>query len=245
MTDLNYFIFDGLDSRDYGIYVYPLNIDSAPQREYTEVVIAGRQGTLTLDNKRNENVVHSYQGIIFSETIEEDLADFRSAIGSVIGTKRLSDSINPSEFYMARYMEEFAPILTFGRNMAKFEIDFNRNPQRFLVDGENAITITAGTGKVVNPTKYASRPLFKVTGYGNLGVGDATITIAGSAGQVVYIDCDMMDAYMIAQGGAISSANDKITLTGNDYPTLPEGETNISLASTITSVEITPRWWRL
>ena len=101
MTEMNYFTFDGIDSRDYSVYVYPLNIDSAPQREYTEVVIAGRQGTLTLDNKRNENVVHSYQGIIFSETAEEDLADFRSAIASVVGVKKLSDSINSSRSILA------------------------------------------------------------------------------------------------------------------------------------------------
>ena len=64
---MDYFVFGDVDSRDYNVWVYPSEIDSAPQREYSEIVIAGRNGTLTIDGGRYENIDHVYQGIIFSE----------------------------------------------------------------------------------------------------------------------------------------------------------------------------------
>ena len=62
------------------------------------------------------------------------------------------------------------------------------------------------------------------------------------AGQTVYIDCDMMDAYMY-DGAIPVNANGYVTFSTNDFPTLPAGETGISY--TTAGLEIVPRWWRV
>lgn len=241
---MDYFVFGEVDSRNHNVWIYPSDIDSAPQREYSEVVIAGRNGTLTIDNGRYENIDHVYQGIIFSDNVETDLINFRNAMVSQIDYQRLEDSIHTDEFYEARFMEIFAPVIVEGRGAAKFEIKFNRKPQRFLVSGETIITVSSNTS-ITNETKFDARPLLEVTGYGNLGIGDDTITIGGtSTSQVTFIDCDIMEAYS-KSGSVITSKNSQITLSGNDYPTLKVGANGITLASTMSRVKITPRWYRL
>ena len=240
---MDYFTFGDLDSRDYNVWIFPQAIDSAPQREYSEVVIAGRNGTLTMDGGRYENIDHLYQGIVISDDVESDLTDFRNALVKQIDYQRLADSLHADEYYEARFMEMFEPILSEGRTAAKFEIKFNRKPQRYLKSGETAVTFTAN-GNITNPTKFASRPLIAVTGKGNVGVGNETITIDGTAEQVSYIDCEMMECYKV-QSGANVSINNEVTFTSIDFPTLPSGRSGVSLGSGITKVEITPRWWRV
>lgn len=387
---MDYFVFGDVDSRDYNVWVYPQEIDSAPQREYQEVVVAGRNGTLTIDGGRYENIDHVYQCIIFSATAENDLIDFRNAIVSQIDYKRLEDSIHTNEFYEARFMEEFKPIVEEGRGAAKFEIKFNRKPQRYLKTGETAVTfpdggesspnyvpypyargtvttggitftdngdgtitangtatatasytlvnslvlpqgryimtgddddettssqnitailfnwntasgvsvwnrgknvtpvfdvteenhtiaslrirIAAGrtvnnqvfrpmicleseyTGKwipywnpetqIYNPTRFEAKPLLKVTGYGTLGIGDRSVIITGTAGQEIYIDCEIMEAWSL-NGSVIIPRNDYVQYVGNKFPVLASGVNGISMSGNITRVEVVPRWWRL
>lgn len=59
----------------------------------------------------------------------------------------------------------------------------------------------------------------------------------------VYIDCEVGEAYQIVGGSAIS-LNDMISF-GSDLPTLAPGDNPITFDNTITSLQITPRWWRL
>ena len=106
------------------------------------------------------------------------------------------------------------------------------------------VTVEYGTDPytMVNDTPFASRPLIKVTGYGQVNFGDVTITITGTAGVVTYIDCDLMECYRMS-GGAITPANQYVTFTGTDFPTIPTGKTRVTSASTISKVEVVPRWW--
>ena len=58
-----------------------------------------------------------------------------------------------------------------------------------------------------------------------------------------YIDCDLGDAYKIENGSYIS-LNSYIDL-GSDLPTLASGTNEITFDNTITSLEVTPRYWIL
>ena len=96
-----------------------------------------------------------------------------------------------------------------------------------------------------NPTLFDSKPLLIVSGYGILGIGSQSITIEnGYPSQVVYIDCESMEAWT-ESGGVKAPANDLIQNAGDAFPVLTSGMNAISLASTISEVKITPRWWRI
>ena len=104
------------------------------------------------------------------------------------------------------------------------------------------ITVQYGNSPVYNPTEFDARPLIKVTGTGTAVVGDTAITITGTAGQTIYIDCDSMEIYKL-NGGAPQSAASLVSFSGNDFPKLKAGSNTVALGTGITSVTITPRWW--
>lgn len=104
------------------------------------------------------------------------------------------------------------------------------------------ITVQYGNSPVYNPTEFDAKPLIKVVGIGTAVVGDTAITITGTAGQTIYIDCDSMEIYTL-NGGTPQSAASLVSFSGNDFPTLKAGSNTVVLGTGITSVTITPRWW--
>lgn len=108
------------------------------------------------------------------------------------------------------------------------------------------ITVKYGTSPyiIVNPTDFPSKPLLEVTGVGSFWLGDTQITITGTSGQIIYIDCETGECYKVT-GGIISPANGLVTLNRLDFPKLASGINNIQLGAGISKVKITPRWWRL
>ena len=108
------------------------------------------------------------------------------------------------------------------------------------------ITVKYGTNPyiIVNPTDFPSKPLLEVTGVGSFWLGDTQITVTGTSGQIIYIDCETGECYKVT-GGIISPANGLVTLNRLDFPKLASGINNIQLGSGISKVKVTPRWWRL
>lgn len=66
---------------------------------------------------------------------------------------------------------------------------------------------------------------------------------ASALGNPTYIDCEIGEAYMYRNDELIA-LNGFINF-GSDLPTLAPGGNRITFDSTITSLEITPRWWKL
>lgn len=74
--------------------------------------------------------------------------------------------------------------------------------------------------------------------------GDITVNSTQSLlGHPTYIDCDLGEAYKITSGVYVS-LNSKINL-GSKLPTLASGSNTVTYDNTITSVKITPRWWKV
>lgn len=97
---------------------------------------------------------------------------------------------------------------------------------------------------IFNPTNFDSLPLIKVKGTGTLVVGSTSAVITGTATQVIYIDCQAMEAYQYS-GGVIISANNLVSFSTLDFPELSTGNNTITVGTGLSEVEITPRWWRV
>lgn len=233
----NYLIFNGEDSRDYGVYISGQGTFSAPKRGYNVIPIAGRNGDLVMNDKRLQNISVTYKAFIYTN-FDANLRNWRNFLLSSIGYKELSDSYHTDEFRMALYDDDFDPDVTSKNDAGEFNITFNCKPQRFLNSGKLVTTLTAA-GSITNPTLFDSQPLLRVYGDGTLGINTQSIIISGSDGYT-DIDCEMMDAYK-----GTANKNHTITLTGYNFPVFTPGVNNISLGTGITRVEITPRWWRV
>ena len=56
----NWFIYDGKNSKDYGVYISGMQTYNAPERDVTSLEIPGRNGELTIDNGRYKNINITY-----------------------------------------------------------------------------------------------------------------------------------------------------------------------------------------
>ena len=61
----NYLIFNGKDSRDFGVYISGQGTFGAPARAYNVIPIAGRNGDLVTHEKRLENISVTYRAFIY------------------------------------------------------------------------------------------------------------------------------------------------------------------------------------
>ena len=235
----NYFTLDGVDSRTFGVYISGQGTFSAPARPYEAQPVPGRNGDILTGGKRLENGTLTYPAFIVRD-FENNIRGLRNFLLSRVGYVRLSDSYHPAEYRMVYYGEAFEPEVTERNNAANFELVFGCKPQRFLTSGETAIVYTnSGSGTITNPTRFPSQPLIRVYGTGTVGIGSTTITITAADGYT-DIDCAIMAAYK-----GTTNRNAYVQLNTLDFPTLPPGNTGISLSGSVTRVEITPRWWEV
>lgn len=234
IPNINFLTYRGKSLRDFGAYISGYGTYDAAQRSIERVVVQGRSGTLTIDNGRYENIEVSYDSFIFRD-FDKNAEALRNFMLLESGYGRLEDTYHPDEFRLARFVSGLSFELTPRLQEGSFTLVFDCMPQRFLKDGEKAVTFTAN-GSIFNHSLQTAKPLIRVWGNGSLGVGDATITITGTSGYT-DIDCENMDAYADGQ-----NRNGNISGT---FPTLPHGESGITLGTGITRVQITPRWWIL
>lgn len=263
-----YFIFDDIDTRNYeGIVVVEDDIDSAPERMYEEITVPGRNGTLLIDMKRYDNVVHSYDVIVYEDYLD-NLVALRNALMSKVGYKTLVDSFNPEEKYYAYVYIQLSPKQgSYHRDGGTFHIEFSRKPQRFLLSGDvpmeiseivhltdhnleaitdhngNPIDVTHIVDTITNPTLFESKPLIVAYEPCTIRISNQTITVGGDGSLPIYIDCDSMQIYTINASGAIVNASDKVTFSPRKFPVFPSGD--VSFFSSTVSLEFIPRWWIL
>ena len=230
-------IFDGINAQEKEIVIYGGAVDEIAKRDVKTVTIPGRNGVLHFDNGRFDERKQTYLAYIPGEYYPARIAYARTVFGRRgKGYKRLEDTFNADEFSLASFDDAMKPESMAFRTMGLTELSFSCRPERFLRIGEQVIT-ASGAVTVANPTGLPAKPLIRVYGTGGvLTVGGEVITISTIDGYV-DLDCDMCDAFK-----GSTNCNQNVTL--GSFPVFDEGTTGISWTGSITSVEITPRWWK-
>lgn len=240
---MNFLIFGGVNTADYGVYVGHDGIYNTPQRVVETVEVPGRNGLLLRDQGRFDNVTVTY-GAYADTDMKERLRALRQALMSQAGYCRLEDTFRPEEFRMARFVGETEVTPSIMGQAATFELTFDCKPQRFLKAGEETLGFQA-PGSLYNGG-MESLPLIRITGHVNDGAGypagNATLTIGGVtvtiqrlAGELT-LDCESQDAY---SGGTNCNGD----ITALKFPTLKPGVNRIQWSGNISGLQIVPRWW--
>lgn len=230
-------VFDGVDSRDYGIYITGDAVFNSPERDVEMIEIPGRNGAYALDKGRFSNIEVSYPAGIAGDT-EEDfrkgISAFRNALASRKGYKRLEDDYNPDEYRMAVYKSGLE-VTPKALKAGEFTITFDCKPQRFLKSGETAVTI----GGSVTNTQTKSGAVVALESDGGdavtslvaqidpvqAGSGDPSPTnvrpITGWTGCNVnvngrnFLECNVTEAYTAYSGITVTQRGDgSIVLNG-------------------------------
>jgi phage-related protein len=247
------FYIDGVDARNFGIYLQkPI--------EFSEAIpivdrqsIPGRNGDLIFETGAYENRTATASCFCLQKDVEKALSAAGRFLMSKHGYRRLETSDDPDHFWLAR-IENSPAISQRMRTLAPFEITFDCKPQRFLKSGENSIILENSEGvlvdKIYNPYGFPALPLLHAkwsVGENNFITvlfegeeGQRHVMIFGITGNDVYIDCDTHNIY-----NDLGNQNSHVNVY--DFPRLDAGMTHLSsaISPNLEYLEIIPRWWEL
>lgn len=232
---LNTITFGGINSSDYNVYAAGPGMYTKPRRKITLIDIPGRSGALAIDEGTFENYDLTFQCVL-PQTFQEDFDNFCAAINALGGYQLLEESLHPNTFRIATFESEIQPNLTKTYKGGTFNLVFNCKPHQYLNSGLTMTPFTAA-GTITNPTAYTALPNIRVYGSGTVGIGSETITIASHSYPYIDIDCEAMDARYQA-----TNCNNLVSVTGSIFPTLPPGDTGVTLGGNVSNVVIQPRW---
>ena len=157
----NYIVFAGKSLKDFGVYISGPGIFDAPERDTKSVAIPGRNGELTLDNGRYKNQKGKYPAFIVKK-LAKNAEGLRNYVLGLSGFQRFEDTYNPDEYRLAKYSGGFKFNPLDELKEAKFDLNFEFYPQRFLKIGEEYISLANGSS-ILNPTPMTAKPLIKMT----------------------------------------------------------------------------------
>lgn len=226
-------VIDGKNFADFGVWISGHGTLNAPVPDVETVSVPGRNGDLTMDNGRYQNIPVTYQCFVRNDLLPNLIA-VKNYLLENRGYRRIEDGYHPEHYRVGRYVGGSEVVGSQMLRQGYFTLEFDCKPERWLKSGEAAQTV--GSGAVLrNPTGMPAKPLIKATGNGSITIGDYTVTVANNSGADIYIDCELMDAY----SGSLNR-NNRITTTA--FPVLGAGDNTITFNG-LTNVEITPRWW--
>lgn len=226
-----YLMFAGKSSLDFNVVISGSGTYNKPRRDVSKFAVVGRNGELTMDNGRFENLPIKYPAFI-TENFRENFDAFAAFLASQKGYQRLADSYHPDHFRRAVYTDTLEPIMSARNRSGSFEIRFDCDPRLFLKKGEVKRTITTA-GAILNPTRFQSAPLIRLYGSGTLTIGEVSITL-DTTSAYVDIDCELEEALVAAE-------NLNITTEGGKFPKLDPGNNDITYTGS--KLDIIPRFY--
>lgn len=228
---LNEFFYNGKSTRDFGIYCSGADTYAAPMRKYTAIEIKGKNGLILEDEKAFSNAALGYKCIIMGDI--DNYERFKAFMASQSGYKRLEDTFHPDEYREAVMAESISPVIKGDYDVASFEVVFSAKPQRFLKDGERALSFSGSGNILMNNTNFDAKPMIRMLGSGTVTINSTSFTVTDVSGYV-DVDCEEMDVYK-----GSTNMNNKFT---GSFPVLTSGLNTIS--STV-AIEIKPRWYTI
>lgn len=253
----NYFVYNGINSADYGVFLSGINTYTSPERDISIVSVPGRNGDVIFDNNRYTNV-----DIVFSCFIPRDFTrkfnDFKAAILSDVAYHRLESTYDPECFRDAYVTGPIIPTTGALNRSGAFEVTFHCKPQRYLKTGERTLDITVSGSTIHNRTTMISQPRIQVKGTGSIrfrGAGiteprqifDVTINQTTETG-VIFLDSENGNAYYerVVDGFRQKvSVNNWISTGLSGFPMIRPGSNFVYLNGNVEWVRILPRWWTL
>ena len=240
---MNFFIYNGISSKDMGVRISSKDVYSAPKYDLKFQSIPGRDGDLISPNGRFPNTTVSYTCFIPAKSIQE-LSDKVTAVKCWLYTEpdryhTLSDNYDASFFRKAVFNNKL-DISDEVSKIGVFTVNFTCHPMRFSHTGQVKTTFTASPFTLTNPYPFAAKPYLKINGRGT-----GTLTIQSASSNKIwefstlngYTECDseLMNFYHDTE-----PKND--TVSGEGFPTFAPGDNTIAFDGGITSIEVIPRW---
>lgn len=227
----DYFIWNGVDCRQYGIHVSEQPPITIPVERSTQINVPGRPGSLT--QLEGEDV---YDDMILSAAcVISDPAQIPAIAAWLKGSGTVTFANRTGGYYKAHIANQipFEKVLR-GNPHCSFAVNFRCFPF-FYADASADITITASGTIITNPGSVYSEPILTVTGSGDitLMVGSTIVELMDISESIV-IDSVLQEAYT-----GTTLMNDRMS---GEFPVLKPGMNAVSWTGTVERVVIKPNW---
>lgn len=226
--------FDGDNSLDHGVYITGEAIYNAPVRDTENIEIPGRNGDFILDKGRWENIDVTYKAGLFGsdqDNFASKIRDYRNILASRLGYKRITDTYNPEEYRLGKLKDGLDVDAKAQKKAGEFDIVFDCKPQRYLVSGEEEISVSSGQ-IITNPTPYDASPLLKARGYGVIQFNGYEIEIIdGIVGDVSIAGGDFNDRKNVSISSIPKLTGDTIDINNLSYQVVRSFSSTVSSAT--------------
>ncbi len=226
----DYFLWNGVDCRQYGIHVTEQPPITIPSERATFTNVPGRSGSLTT---LEGNDVYDDLRLTASCFIA-DPARIPAIAAWLKGSGQVTFANRQGGFYQARIVNQipFEKILR-GNPHRAFAVNFRCKPFWYQAGVEPISLTTSGTF-ITNPGSVFSEPVITVYGSGEvtLMVG---MTITGlEITNSITLDTPLMEAY-----SGSTSMNNRMS---GDFPMLLPGQNAVSWTGNVSRVVVQPNW---
>lgn len=227
----DYFLWNGMDCRQYGIHVSEQPPITIPAERRTQTNVPGRPGSLTQLEGEDiyDDMILSVTCFISAPAQIPAIAAWLKGSGTVIFGNRTGG------YYKARIANQipFEKVLR-GNPHCHFAVNFRCYPF-FYAAAATDITVTTSGTTITNPGNVYAEPILTVYGSGDitLMVGTTIVELEDISGSIV-IDSVLQEAY---QGTALM--NDHMN---GEFPVLKPGASAISWTGAVTKVVVKPNW---
>lgn len=226
--------FNGVSLRDFETYYDGSQLFSVPERDVEFFSVPGKNGDLSIDNGRYNNVEIEIPCFIRKD-FRRNFSNLINFLYSQEGYKRLETTKEPDIYRMASITSHLEPDTGSFLQSGAFTLTFNCKPQKWLKSGENAIYIDNSIS-LINRTSQIAKPLIEVIGTGSITINSSILTLSQNTSKT-YIDCEIQDCYE----GTINRNGD-LSIVGG-FPVLNPGENTITVSGC--TINLIPRWWIL
>ena len=241
MPNQGWFSFGGTSSTDMvnKLYIRKVpNLNRSAQK-IDVFSVPSRDGDIILQQGAWSNQIQEYEVYIGDGDASAAASELASWLFNLQGYQELKDGWE-TDVYRLAYLTNPWEIESIMGQVGHVTLAFSCVPKRFLESGR-AITTLFQTGTIQNPTAFTAQPLIRVTGTvdgeGTIDCGGNTLGIEFPVASM-FIDCENLQAYST---DGLLFYNSYIT---GDFPVIPTGTQTFAITGDISSVEITPRWYR-
>lgn len=226
----DYFIWNGIDCRQYGIHVSEQPLVTIPQERSTQTVVPGRPGSLT--TLQGDDVYDDL--VLTAECFISDPTQIPAIAGWLRGGGTVTFANRTGGHYNARVANQipFETVLR-GNPYRTFSVNFRCFPFWYL-DGIEDVTLTESGTILNNPGNVYAEPVIWVHGF-----GDVTLMIGTTIVELVNISNSVVVDSSIRECYAEVLRNDHMN---GDFPVLKPGTNAISWTGNISKLVIRPNW---
>lgn len=233
------FYYAGIASYDMGLSVSNATTQTSPEYDITFEEVLGRDGDLTVDNKRLKSYVYPiHVNLVNDQNIDWAVSEISKWLKEDVRYKPLNLTWDPDYTYQAVFYEQYEitdMLPTFG----KISLNFRVHPIKYRTDSLVPIEVVNGSG-LFNPELRSAKPLIQVEGSGDITLqnnGEDWLVLRGVDGSVT-VDSGLQVVYK-------GNRNEFSKMASNLSPLFPElvsGENLITWTGNVSKLTVEPRW---